>query len=503
MAFGSVNVPGKLTAAEVGAAAVGHTHTAAQVGAAAASHGTHVTYSTAAPKIDGTAAVGTAATVARSDHVHPTDTSRAAANHTHTAAQVGAAAASHNHDAGNITSGILAIARGGLGNDSGYVRIGQRAGTTVGGNSTAEGYNTTANKWACHAEGIYTTASGTCSHAEGSNNTASGDDSHAEGASTTASGAHSHAEGANTKASGGISHAEGQGATASGSVSHAEGSDTTASGDFAHAEGRCATANGNYSHAGGSYTYAAYYAETTIGRYNTKPSNSDSLYNTIGDYFVIGKGSKEDARANIFRVSSSGIYGTAAFSSTGADYAEMFEWADGNPEGEDRAGRFVTIQGEKIRLAGPEDDYILGIVSGDPSVVGDVHDDQWRGMYLCDVFGRPLWEDVEVPDETVEEPDPEDPEQTVARVLIPAHTERRQKLNPDYDSTQTYIPRSERPEWDAVGMLGKLVAVDDGTCQVDGWCAPGEGGVATHAQTRTRYRVMARLDDTHIRVLVL
>lgn len=46
-------------------------------GKAASSHGTHVTYSTTAPVMDGTASVGTAATVARSDHKHPTDTSRA------------------------------------------------------------------------------------------------------------------------------------------------------------------------------------------------------------------------------------------------------------------------------------------------------------------------------------------------------------------------------------------------------------------------------------------
>lgn len=47
-------------------------------GKANASHGTHVTFnSTNKPKMDGTAAFGTATTVARSDHVHPTDTSRA------------------------------------------------------------------------------------------------------------------------------------------------------------------------------------------------------------------------------------------------------------------------------------------------------------------------------------------------------------------------------------------------------------------------------------------
>ena len=47
-------------------------------GKAATSHGTHVTYSTTAPVMDGTASAGTATTVARSDHKHPVDTSRVA-----------------------------------------------------------------------------------------------------------------------------------------------------------------------------------------------------------------------------------------------------------------------------------------------------------------------------------------------------------------------------------------------------------------------------------------
>ena len=63
-----------------------HNHTIANVdglqsaldGKAPSSHGTHVSYSTSAPVMDGTASVGSADTVARSDHKHPTDTSRAA-----------------------------------------------------------------------------------------------------------------------------------------------------------------------------------------------------------------------------------------------------------------------------------------------------------------------------------------------------------------------------------------------------------------------------------------
>ena len=74
-----------LEAVAAGKANASHTHTIANVtglqsaldGKAASSHGTHVSYSTTVPVMNGTASVGTAATVARSDHKHPIDTSRA------------------------------------------------------------------------------------------------------------------------------------------------------------------------------------------------------------------------------------------------------------------------------------------------------------------------------------------------------------------------------------------------------------------------------------------
>ena len=297
-------------------------------------------------------------------------------------------------------------------------------------------------------------------------------------------------------ASADYSFGEGVSTVASGVASHAEGSSTTASGLRSHAEGAFTTASGSSAHAGGDHTIAAGINQTAIGAYNI-----ESALNT--DRLIVGKGKNANARANCFRVTDTGVYATGAHNTSGADYAELFEWLDGNPDKADRCGRFVTLDGEKIRLAGPADDFILGIVSGNPSVVGDVHDDQWAGMYLYDVFGRPLWEDVDVPDQTAELPDPEDPEKTIPQVIIPAHTERRQKLNPAYDGSQPYQPRTQRPEWDAVGMVGKLVAVDDGTCQVNGWCAVGEGGIATHSAQRTPYRVMARLDECHVRVLIL
>lgn len=50
----------------------------------------------------------------------------------------------------------------------------------------------------------------------------------------------------------------------------------------------------------------------------------------------------------------------------GSDYAEKFESIEDCP-----VGRFVTLDGEKIRLAQPGDDYILGVTSENPAIIGD------------------------------------------------------------------------------------------------------------------------------------
>lgn len=419
----------------------------------------------------------------------------------------------HAEGAGSTASGTASHAEGG--------RYAGRAGCIASAyGSHAEGVSTEASGSGAHAEGRGTKAEGIGAHSEGSSGIAEGDASHVEGGFITgknpnkASGYAAHAEGATTLASGSESHAEGRETTASGDWSHAEGIRTVAANYDAHAEGTETQALATNSHAGGQGTLAEYFAETAIGRWNVRKSPTSS--SPLGDLFVVGKGTGDTTRSNSFRVNHGGVYGTSAFNASGADYAELFEWADGNPENVDRVGRFVTLEGKSIRLAGPGDGYILGIVSGAPSVVGDVYDDQWQGMYLTDVFGRPVWEDVEVPAVTEEVPvtgpamdeNGEAIENSLTthmetRVVIPAHTERRQKLNPDYDPNQPYVPRSERPEWDAVGMLGKLVAVDDGTCRADGWAAVGEGGEATASPERTRFRVMERIDARHVRILIL
>ena len=321
-------------------------------------------------------------------------------------------------------------------------------------------------------------------------NVASGEFSHAEGTKTTAVGFVSHAEGYRTKTVGYASHAEGQKTTASNVAAHAEGSDTTASGKAAHAEGSDTTASGNNSHAGGYSTKANAYQFVT-GKYNTDKTgctndNDQSVDNSI---FIIGYGTAT-TKANAFRVTAAGkCMGAQSFGSSGADYAEFFEWRDGNKKAEDRRGLFVALDGDKIRLATAADDYIVGVISANPSVVGDVQSENWHGMYKKDVFGQPLTETVEVPESTDEE----------TGEVVPAHTFTRYVVNPDYDPDEEYTSREFRKEWACVGLMGKLVVVDDGTCEVNGYCKAADGGKATKSDTG--YRVMKRIDSTHIQIL--
>jgi len=130
----------------------------------------------------------------------------------------------------------------------------------------------------------------------------------------------------------------------------------------------------------------------------------------------------------------------------GADYAEYFEWSDGNTTTEDRRGISVVLDGNKIREAVTGEEPI-GVISGNPSMVGDAAWNKWSGKYLCDDFGTYLQEDY----------NPEDEDGNALRDeegnLI---VQQRRVLNPAYDPDVEYINRENRPEWDCVGLMGKL-----------------------------------------------
>ena len=167
-------------------------------------------------------------------------------------------------------------------------------------------------------------------------------------------------------------------------------------------------------------------------------------------------------------------YANGGFFAFGADYGEFFEWFDGNPNNEDRTGYFVSLIDGKIEIGNSN---IVGIISNNPSAVGDSADFYWTDMYLKDDFGNMLKEEytkhewIEYMIEKVaftnsvgnkfkEYPNPSNKNgvpftgnistsATTSTISVP-------KINIDYDQASTYVPRSKRKEWSVVGLLGKL-----------------------------------------------
>lgn len=314
----------------------------------------------------------------------------------------------------NVTdNGITPIERGGTGKTTATEALKALGGFSEKG-GTITGTVTIKEKVIIERDlqqGYQTTASGSCSHAEGSGNTASGYTSHAEGWETTTSdeATSAHAEGHQTTVSGSYAHAEGKETIASGRYSHAEDWGSEASGNYAHAQGAFTEARAMNSFAAGEETLAAAENQFVIGNANKESTDKN-------DIFIIGNGitrNSASAMSNCLRVTkASGVYSNSAYHSTGADYAEYFQWKDRNSNNEDRVGLFVTLDGEEISIAKPNDD-ILGIVSACPSVCGETHEDQWKGMYQTDIYGRPILEEVTIPDEFIMLPDPQNPEKTI------------------------------------------------------------------------------------------
>ena len=235
---------------------------------------------------------------------------------------------------------------------------------------------------------------------------------------------------------------------------------------------------GSHNAVSGSYNAVVGYGNT-VGGYNNIVAGTDhnigSSYSLVCGYgvdtsqkpgYVFYVGSNNVSAV----ISSNGYVYASAYMTNGADYAEYFEWADGNPDNEDRRGRLVSLDGDMIQLANGDD--IDGIVSANPSVCGNDCELYWQGKYKKDIFGRVLT------DENGE-----------------------QMLSGSFDKDREYIPRSERREWSPVGLVGRLVVVDDGSCKVGGFVSARNGiGHATFRDTGVK--MLKRLDETHIEVLI-
>ena len=191
-----------------------------------------------------------------------------------------------------------------------------------------------------------------------------------------------------------------------------------------------------------------------------------------GNSFLIiaGGGSSTSNKVNVFTVSRNGDVTARRYLTSGADYGEYFEWAYGNPNGDDRRGMIVMLKGDKIVPA--QGDDFIGVISNNASVVGNCAEDYWHGKYVKDEFGTILRDENNQP-----------------------------IISDKYDSTKQYIPRSARSEWTIVGLVGRLIVFDDNSCNVGDYITTVDG-IAVKSKQKTSARVLRRTGNNHIEILI-
>ena len=132
-------------------------------------------------------------------------------------------------------------------------------------------------------------------------------------------------------------------------------------------------------------------------------------------------------------------------SSRNAVYAEVGEWIDGNPDGEDRIGYFVCVDnntpGVTMRKATADDD-VRGVTVAAPAFSGNCSSDK-------------------------------------------------------FDSDGNLLAK-----YSFVAVMGMASVIDNGTCTVNGRCMPNANSTASPVDGDYGYQVIERIDDTHILIAV-
>ena len=380
-------------------------------------------------------------------------------------------------------------------------------------------------------------ATGEFSTATGYRTTASGYGSTAMGYNTTASTSYATAMGNSTTASGIYSTAMGRSTTPSGTYSTAMGYSTTSSGFYSTSTGEFTEARATHSTTFGYKTVASGNYSTVMGRAGGVGSSSTTL---LGVAYLASYSLPTVTTADVnlvFKVNQAGNgYFDGAADIGAADYAEYFESFDGTPL---ERGHFVSfVEGSNCLEYGNAD--IVGIVSSSPAVVGDSQSLHYKGKYKKDEFDTYIRETVVVTEELhvlfthqqgeawevvnsgslpdsvetflieIKNKETQEVLETITEEAALAgdrlydfevevvgtytHTMIDKVLSDTYNEALDYVPRSDRPEWSPVGLLGKLwvhLAADE-IVKVGDYITSDTGGKAV---------LCARSDASAFRVL--
>lgn len=143
----------------------------------------------------------------------------------------------------------------------------------------------------------------------------------------------------------------------------------------------------------------------TASKYNTgnvlklqHASDVNEAYN-----FIDAKNNcQEDISASMFRVNGKGeTFTHKGFFSNSTGYAELFEWADGNPRDEDRTGLTVAINADgQLIDANDDNENIIGVVVESAAVIGNTGWNIWQDKYSVEKTDYTRYKVVEWKDES-------------------------------------------------------------------------------------------------------
>ncbi|MCM3071738.1 peptidase G2 [Staphylococcus equorum] len=184
-------------------------------------------------------------------------------------------------------------------------------------------------------------------------------------------------------------------------------------------------------------------SETSKGNHTQMVFNSNRVKAVKNYHVVAGYADKGGPSEKNIKYDLSTYTGTITLAGKlkqdNADIAELMESQSGQPI---EMGMIVALDGSKVRKA-QQGDYPIGIISGTASLVSNDKSFHHKDRYLKDEYGVVMTEHKEVTytdDEGIEHSEWRD---------IPVD-------NPDYVEDLEYKSRSERPEWNTVGMLGQI-----------------------------------------------
>lgn len=219
-------------------------------------------------------------------------------------------------------------------------------------------------------------------------------------------------------------------------------------------------------------------SETTKGNHTQMISNSRGVRTDKNYSWVMGYDTEGPSTENVSieMRSISGNINTKGKITSGQDFGDYAEYFESQSGQEIPNGYLVTLDGRKIRKANSNDKPI-GVISGTAGVIlGDQmfhHKDknlkdefgvtltEWATKEWLDNDGNTYSEEVEIP--------------------IP---------NPDWkESEDDYISRSERPEWNVVGLMGQVFTRIDSTVQANDYIKPNKG-IGTKDNNNGFYRVL-------------